>query len=182
MPPFRNNSGCTFPQKFIVVRCYWLSYGQLFVTPWTKGSSIHGILQARYWSGLPFPSHSSSKAICQVIFESFAIVLICFTVFFFFFQRQPSQDPTVMNIQRRFLLPNQNGTRTLSSAHLLTKRISTSTGPGGRLCRGTPRSARSAAPRGTPRRRSPCTLRWWGTSSETSGGTMRTRARPSMKK
>ena len=31
---------------------------QLFVTPWTvarpSGSSVHGILQARYWSELPF--------------------------------------------------------------------------------------------------------------------------------
>ena len=32
---------------------------QLFVTPWTvahqAGSSVHGILQARYWCELPWP-------------------------------------------------------------------------------------------------------------------------------
>ena len=34
-----------------------LSCVRLFATPWfLPGSSIHGIFQARYWSGLPFPS------------------------------------------------------------------------------------------------------------------------------
>ena len=36
-----------------------LSRGQLFATPWTiacQGSSVHGIFQEEYWSGLPFPS------------------------------------------------------------------------------------------------------------------------------
>ena len=35
-----------------------LSRVQLFATPWTSppGSSIHGILQQEYWSGLPLPS------------------------------------------------------------------------------------------------------------------------------
>ena len=28
---------------------------QTFATPWTV-ASVHGILQARYWIGLPFPS------------------------------------------------------------------------------------------------------------------------------
>ena len=35
-----------------------LSRGQFFVTPWTgilPSSSVRGISQARYWSGLPFP-------------------------------------------------------------------------------------------------------------------------------
>ena len=35
-----------------------LSCVQLFVTPWPcspPGFSVHGIFQARYWSGLPFP-------------------------------------------------------------------------------------------------------------------------------
>ena len=35
-----------------------LSRGQLFATPWTiacQGSSVHGIFQEEYWSGLPFP-------------------------------------------------------------------------------------------------------------------------------
>ena len=44
---------------------------------WPHGLRLpmHGILQARYWSGLPFPSHSSSKAIyLQVIF---AVLHIC---------------------------------------------------------------------------------------------------------
>ena len=32
------------------------SHVWLFAAPWTVGSSVHGILQARIWSGLPFPS------------------------------------------------------------------------------------------------------------------------------
>lgn len=95
---------------------------------------------------------------------------------------QPNQDPTVMNIQRRSLLQNPNGIRTLSSARLLTKHTSKSTGPGGRRSHGTLLFPRSAAPQGTRKRRSLCTSRWWGTFSETSGRTMTTRARPSTKK
>ena len=40
-------------------KCWFLSCVQLFAAPWTvapPGSSVHGILQAQNWSGLPFPS------------------------------------------------------------------------------------------------------------------------------
>lgn len=87
-----------------------------------------------------------------------------------------------MNIQRRSLLPNPNGTRILSWVHLSMKRTSRSTHLGGRRSHGTPLCPRSAARRGTPRRRSPCTSRWWATFSETSERRMMTRARPSTKR
>ena len=39
-----------------IVPIFVLSRVQLFMTPWTSGSSIHGIFQARILeSGLPFP-------------------------------------------------------------------------------------------------------------------------------
>ena len=36
----------------------WASFGAQLVKNWpvTLGSSVHGLLQARIWSGLPFPS------------------------------------------------------------------------------------------------------------------------------
>ena len=44
---------------FFIVAIQWLSHLRLLVTLWTvppaPGSSVHGILQARIWSGLPLP-------------------------------------------------------------------------------------------------------------------------------
>ena len=47
----------------------------LFATPWTiarqaplsMGFSVHGILQSRYWSGLPFPSPSQVALVVKIL-------------------------------------------------------------------------------------------------------------------
>ena len=58
-----SNLHFTVAQKYIYlmkVKVKSLSHVWLFVTPWTvcspSDSSVHGILQARIWSGLPIPS------------------------------------------------------------------------------------------------------------------------------
>ena len=58
-----NNWICTFINPGHLQVCVYvcmcmcvLSHVWLFVTPWSSPvSSVHGICQIRYWSGLPFP-------------------------------------------------------------------------------------------------------------------------------
>lgn len=122
------------------------------------------------------------KMQAQVNFESFPIYSWFIPHSLFLFQCLPSQDPTVMNIQRKSPLQNQNGILTLSLARHSMKPTSKSTCQGGPRCHEIHPCLRSAALQQTPKKRSLCTSRWWVTFSETSGRKMMTRVRLCMRR